>query len=288
MTRITRAFAIAIFAAVTIPTVAAGQLVTPNEQGITIGHVHVYTTDVAAQARFWETFGGTIVRRGTLTMAQFPGIYVILEPQKPSGGTVGTSLNHFGFHVRDFAPSVTRWKAAGVPWEPVTTNPAQGQGFVTGPDGVRVEFYEEKAIQAPIAMHHIHLMVPDPRAAQAWYARHFGATPGTRLGGVAVVRTVFDTVNVPGAEITLSQATAPLAPTRGRSVDHIGFEVADIDRFVARLRASGLDTDEGVQNSRTMPGVRVASLTDPWGTRIEITEGLRDKKEMKNTTGNRK
>ena len=272
----TRALAISIFAAATLSTVAEGQLEAPNRQGVAIGHVHVFTNDVAAQSRFWATFGGKIVQRGTLTMAQFPGIYVIIEARNPSGGTVGTTLNHFGFHVRDFEASVAQWKAAGVPWEPVTTNPAQGQGFVTGPDGVRVEFYEEKSLHAPIAMHHIHLLVPDPRAAQAWYARYFGATPGTRLGGVALVRTPFDTANVPGAEITLSRANAPLAPTRGRSIDHVGFEVADIDRFVATLRDAGLETDEGVRNSITMPGVRVASLTDPWGTRIEITEGLRE------------
>jgi len=270
-----RAFVICLLAATAIHAAAGGQLAAPSPQGVAISHVHVFTKDVAAQSRFWATLGGRIVQRGKTTLAEFPGIYVILQPQDPSGGTVGTSLNHFGFHVREFEPSVARWKAAGVPWEPVTTNPAQGQGFVTGPDGVRVEFYEEKSIQAPIAMHHIHLLVPDPHTAQAWYARYFGATPGTRLGGVAVVRTQFDTANVPGAEITLSKANAPLLPTRGRSIDHIGFEVADIDRFVATLRDAGLKTDEDVQNSVDMPGVRIASLTDPWGTRIEITQGLR-------------
>jgi catechol 2,3-dioxygenase-like lactoylglutathione lyase family enzyme len=269
-----RGLAISLVAAA-IHMATAGQLVAPNAQGVAIGHVHVFTKDVAAQSRFWTTLGGKIVQRGKLTVAEFPGIDVILQPHDPSGGTVGTTLNHFGFHVRDFEPSVARWKAAGVPWEPVTTNPAQGQGFVTGPDGVRVEFYEEKSIQAPIAMHHIHLLVPDPPVAQAWYARYFGATPGTRLGGAGVVRTTFDTANVPGAEITLSKANAPLAPTRGRSIDHIGFEVADIDRFVATLRGAGLKTDEAVQNSVDMPGVRVATLTDPWGTRIEITQGLK-------------
>jgi len=269
-----RALVTSVVAAATLHTVVAAQLAAPNARGVAIGHVHVFTSDVAAQSRFWSTLGGKIVQRGKLTLAEFPGIDVIVQPHDPSGGTVGTTLNHFGFHVRDFEPSVVGWKAAGVPWEPVTTNPAQGQGFVTGPDGVRVEFYEAKSIQAPIAMHHIHLLVPDPKAAQAWYARYFGATPGTRLGGVAVVRTQFDTATVPGAEITLSKANAPLAPTKGRSIDHIGFEVADIDRFVATLRDGGLKIDDGVHDSADMPGVRVATLTDPWGTRIELTQGL--------------
>jgi len=272
---LTRALATLVLAATVMQTAAAGQLAPPNAQGVAIGHIHVFTKDVTAQLRFWHMLGGAIAQRGNVTLAEFPGIDVILQPQAPSGGTVGTTLNHFGFHVRDFEPSVVRWKAGGVPWEPVTTNPAQGQGFVTGPDGVRVEFYEEKSIRSPIAMHHIHLLVPDPAAAQAWYARYFGATPCTRMGGVDVVRTKFDTANVPGAEITLSKANAPLTPTRGRSIDHIGFEVADIDRFVATLREAGLKTDDGVQNSADMPGVRVATLTDPWGTHIEITQGLK-------------
>jgi catechol 2,3-dioxygenase-like lactoylglutathione lyase family enzyme len=270
-----RALSTLLLATAAIHTAAAGQLAPPNAQGVAIGHIHVFTKDVPAQLRFWHTLGGTIAQRGKVTVAEFPGIDVILQPQTPSGGTVGTTLNHFGFHLRDFEPSVAKWMAAGVPWEPVTTNPAQGQGFVTGPDGVRVEFYEAKSIQAPIAMHHIHLLVPDPAAAQAWYGRYFGATPGTRLGGVAAVRTKFDTANVPGAEITLSKANAPLAPTKGRSIDHIGFEVGDIDRFVATLRDAGLKTDEGVRDSVDMPGVRVATLTDPWGTTIEVTQGLR-------------
>jgi len=270
-----RALVISVLAAAVMRTVAADQLAAPNAQGVAIGHVHVFTKDVAAQSRFWTTLGGTIVQRGKLTLAEFPWIDLILESQNPSGGTVGTTLNHFGFWVKDFDASVARWKAAGLPWEPVTTNPAQGQGFITGPDGVRVEIYENKTIATPMQMHHIHLLVPDPHAAQDWYARYFGATPGTRLGGVEAVRTKFDTANVPGTEITLSRTAATLLPTKGRSVDHIGFEVTDINRFAATLEAAGLKTHEGVQNRSEMPGVRAATLTDPWGTRIEITQGLR-------------
>jgi catechol 2,3-dioxygenase-like lactoylglutathione lyase family enzyme len=183
-------------------------------------------------------------------------------------------MNHFGFYVKDFDASVARWKAAGVNWEPVTTNPAVGQGFITGPDQVRVEIYEDRSIATPMQMHHIHLLVPDPPAAQRWYVEHFGAVAGHRIGGVQVVRTRFETANVPGAEITLSKAAAPLLPTKGRSVDHIGFEVTDIDAFVARLQASGVATDGPVRYSASASQLRVVSITDPWGVDIEITQGI--------------
>src|SRR5207249_11942483 len=94
-----------------------------------------------------------------------------------SGGSVGSVINHFGFYVKDFNGAVAKWKAAGLNWEP---GPNPGQGFINGPDNVRIEIYENKMISTPMAMHHIHLQVPDPIAAQKWYIEHFGATPVKR------------------------------------------------------------------------------------------------------------
>ncbi|MGE3508651.1 MAG: VOC family protein [Vicinamibacterales bacterium] len=257
-----------------VPAAARGQLAAPNANGIALGHVHINATDIGAQSQFWTKLGGTVVQREKLTMVQFPGVYIILRGQDPTGGSMGSALHHIGFHVKDFKGSVAKWQAAGLPWEPVTTNPAVGQGFMTGPDGVRVEIYEDATIGPPMQMHHVHLFVPDPKAAQAWYVQHFAAVAGRRVGGVAVVRTYFDTAVVPGAEITLTKAADPPVPTKGRAYDHIGFEVRDIDAVVARLRAAGLTFDGPVRNSASTSGLRIVYLTDPWGTEIELTEGL--------------
>ena len=255
------------------PAIASAQLARPNASGAAIGHVHINARDVGAQSRFWTTLGGQVVQREKLTLVQFPGIYVILRQQEPTGGTVGSVLNHFGFLVKDFAGSVAKWKAAGLAWDPVI-NPKVGQGFLNGPDGVRVEIYEDTSITTPMQMHHLHLLVPDPQAAQKWYGQQFGATAGTRLGGIGVTRTQFDTVNVPGTEITLSETADRLAPTKGRSVDHIGFEVTDVDAFVATLKSAGITTDGAIRNSASASGLRIVYITDPWGTEIEITQGL--------------
>ena len=244
---------------------AFAQLAPPNASGAAIGHIHLNANDVDAQSRFWTTVGGKIVQREKITMVQFPGIYVLLRKQDYTGGSVGSTINHFGFYVRDFEASVAKWKAAGLNWEPVK-NPQMGQGFLMGPDSVRVEIYENKSISTPLQMHHIHLMVPDPLQAQKWYVENFGATVGKRAQ--------FETVNVPGTEITLSKAAAPLAPTKGRSVDHMGFEVKNIDAFVAKLQAAGVKTDGAVRNSTNASGLRIVHITDPWGTEIELTEGL--------------
>src|ERR1700704_3596434 len=253
--------ALAVFTA----TPALAQLAAPNAAGVAVGHIHINATDVDVQSRFWTTVGGTIVQREKITMVQFPGIYILLRKQDSTGGSVGSTINHFGFYVKDFEGAVAKYKAAGLNWEPVK-NPQMGQGFLMGPDNVRIEIYENKAIATPMQMHHIHLMVSDPLEAQKWYVRTFGATAGKRAQ--------YETANVPGTEITLAKADALQAPTKGRSVDHMGFEVKNIDAFVAKLQAAGIKTDAPVRNSANASGLRIVYVTDPWGTEIELTEGL--------------
>jgi catechol 2,3-dioxygenase-like lactoylglutathione lyase family enzyme len=226
--------------------------------------VHINAADVEAQTRFWTAVGGRLVQRDKITMVEVPGMYVLLRAQAPSGGTAGSTLNHLGLFVKDLPAAVAAWKAAGLTWEP-REKPVNGQGFLVGPDGVRIEIYINTAITTPIAMHHLHLMVPDPVAAQKWYAAMFGATPGRRLN--------FDTATVPGVEIVLGQADGPQVPTKGRAVDHIGFEVGDIEHFASRLRDAGLEAPE-IRTTPNASGLRLFFLTDPWGTEIEVTQGL--------------
>src|SRR5438477_7222645 len=135
-------------------TPAFAQLAAPNSADAAIGHVHLNANDVEVQKKFWTEVGGTIVEREKLVMVQFPGIYILLRKQDYNGGSVGSTINHFGFFVKDFEGSVAKWKAAGLNWEPGAN---QGQGFINGPDMVRVEIYENKTLSTPMAMHHIHL-----------------------------------------------------------------------------------------------------------------------------------
>src|SRR6202451_12671 len=91
-------------------TPAFAQLAAPNAAGAAIGHIHINAADVDVQSRFWTDVGGKIVQREKITMVQFPGIYILLRKQDPTGGTVGSSLNHLGLYVRDFQPNVDKWK----------------------------------------------------------------------------------------------------------------------------------------------------------------------------------
>jgi hypothetical protein len=75
----------------------------------------------------------------------------------------------------------------------------------------------------------------------------------------------------------LSFTRSPTATegTQGRALDHIGFEVKGLEAFTKKLEADGIPL---TVTYRTVPalGIAIAFIQDPWGTNIELTEGLAD------------
>src|SRR3954464_3228229 len=100
-----------VAAAFTMP--AAAQLAAPNAEGVTLGHIHLYVSDVAAQQKFWATMGGTPVANQRLEMIQLPGVYILLRRGETKGGTVGSIVNHLGFVWKDLPAAKAKWQAAG-------------------------------------------------------------------------------------------------------------------------------------------------------------------------------
>ena len=55
-------------------------------------------------------------------------------------------------------------------------------------------------------------------------------------------------------------------------LDHIGFEVTRLEEFTRKLESMGVTFDVPYRKNGD---VGEAMFTDPWGTSIELTEGLR-------------
>lgn len=248
---------------------ASAQLAPPNEAGVTLGHIHLAVADVEAQRQFWiAMMGGTAVSNGPLSLIQFPGVFIMLRQATPTGPAAGSVVNHFGFVFKDLPGMLARWRANKIEIEQ-TGNP--NQGYVHAPDGVRVEFFGDPALTVPVKMDHIHSYGTDLKAMQAWYAKAFGGVAGVRPR-VSTPGWV-DCVCFAGMNLSFSASDVALAPTRGRSLDHIGFDVTNLDEFLKKLAGMGITPDappRQIPNART----RVVFLTDPWGTYIEITEAL--------------
>jgi catechol 2,3-dioxygenase-like lactoylglutathione lyase family enzyme len=239
------------------------QLAAPGDSGVVMGHLHLTVKDPEAHQKFWAALGGTPVQNGALALIQFPGTFVMLRKGEPTGGSVGSTINHVGFLVKDLAPWIAKWKAAGLTMEP-QARPTQV--YLIAPDDVRVEILEDKTIDVPLKMHHVHFYLDSPLETQAWYVKTFGAVPGKR--------GQFDAADLPGVNLTFAKADTPTTVgTKGRSLDHLGFEVKGLEAFCRKLEASGIKLDRGytkLPNSTTA----IAFLTDPWGTYIELTENL--------------
>ena len=62
-------------------------------------------------------------------------------------------------------------------------------------------------------------------------------------------------------------------PTAGRALDHIGFEVKDLQAFLTKLDAQGIKPSVTFRRVDAL-GLNIAFIVDPWGTNIELTEGL--------------
>src|SRR5215475_3812961 len=260
----------ALFAALLLgaPLAAGSATAQPapfNEVGVTMGHWHIISKDVEANKKLFLGMGGKLFMPGGNPLMMFPGVYINLNlgTEKGEGGTQGSVVNHVGFIVDNVQRRVAEWKAAGVPVLPGTNN-RPDQAFVVTPDGVRIEILEDKTQTVPVRNEHVHLLVPesDIPKAQAWYAKTFGGKPGTRANAPVV--------DAPGVQLRFAKADTKQAPTRGRVLDHIGFDVKDHPAFIRKIEAEGIKLDEPVRKAAS--GNTITYITDPWGTRIEIVQ----------------
>jgi hypothetical protein len=258
------------------------QLSSPNSSGVAMGHLHYTVMDVAANRKFWIALGGKPVSSGTTEVLKFPDTLVFLSPGKASAGTEGSVVNHVAFRIE----SLAKLEATGMKVEYNREYP--GIASVFSPEGERIELFDATAtnltftpddgrddsvarrhnqrITVPIIAHHIHLYVPagSESRAKAWYSTTFGGLPGKRWR--------YDAVDLPGINFNFSGSPQALAPIKGRRLDHIGFEIRNLEAFCKKLVAGGVKLD--VPYTKDGAGIASAFLTDPWGTYIELTEGL--------------
>ena len=263
-----RFFILVFFLAATACALLA-QLSVPNQSGVSMGHIHLLVADPEAQKKIWvEALGAEVTHTGTLEMLRFPGIYIIVGKARtaPTAGTNGSTVHHLGMAVKDLAAVKGKLDALHIESAPVNGNAKQIMAQF--PEKVTVELTEDPALPTAVAMHHIHLATPDPEKLRAWYVKTFGASPGTRGSFLAAF--------IPGGEVDTRKTQDLQAPTKGRSLDHIGFEVRNLESFCKQLSKDGVEFESPYRDVPAF-GLKIAFLIDPEGTRIELTEGLAGK-----------
>ena len=261
-----------------LPAFASAQVITAPDARIRYGHHHLHVNDVAAHKKFWiDTLGGTLAPKklGPFDVIRINGAVILVQPAKPTaGGTKGTTVNHLGIEVADLKATLDKARAAGYPIvtrqelppnlpvkDDMMVTPALSVAFVVGPDDTLVELMQTKATVT--GNHHLHMATTDQDAMMAWYAKVFGAKAG-KMGAMGISE-------LPGTILMYTPVKDAPVTTKDHVVDHIGFEVRNLPQFLKDLEASGVKID---MPYRQVLGLGIGFITDPWGTVIELTEGL--------------
>jgi catechol 2,3-dioxygenase-like lactoylglutathione lyase family enzyme len=270
---------------------AFAQLVSHADAPIRIGHYHLNVTSIEAHKKFWvETLGGRAIQFGGIDVVEFPDAFIFLRVQKPAGPTRGTAFDHIGFAVPDVPAMAVKLAAAGyqettgrepnpgaLAPQAAGTSAVYGRfAYFLGPDGVKIELVTNDQKNAPpIVAHHIHFINKQYVEMQQWYMKAFNATlrPGQT--------DFFIGADLPGVGYSLNffrwegDQSITHVPTTGRVVDHVGFEVKNLEAFCHALEAKGIKVLRPYKKSdAAMNNIATAMIVDPWGVSIELTEGL--------------
>jgi creatinine amidohydrolase len=250
---------------------AAAQVARPNAAGVSWGHIHLNVSDIEQHTQIWtEHFGGHVVDFDLVHTISLPNTTIMLNERPPTGGTQGSSVDHFGFSVPDVAAFLERWRADGLEvageFDGFDGRP---QAYVMFPDGIRVELEEVPSLEVPAVPYHVHLYTDDdPEALRDWFVESFSLAPRPRGNNPF-------TADAPGMNVSFSPSDDAREPSQGRGVDHVGFEVDNLKEFTEALTARGVAFDVEYRLIEDA-GLAIAFFTDASGTRWELTEGLDD------------
>jgi hypothetical protein len=101
---------------------------------------------------------------------------------------------------------------------------------------------------------------------QAWYAKVLGAVPGKRAQ--------WEAGDLPGANLTYAPANGAVAPTKGRAIASVQFEVDNVHRVGDILRTLGIQCRE-MSMSTGMHFATYGDFVDPWGTSVTLIQATK-------------
>jgi predicted enzyme related to lactoylglutathione lyase len=248
--------------------------------------LHFIARDLEATAAFWAALGAARQNDGDAVTMTLAGLQIRLTRGTPTGSSDGSVVNHVSLRTPELAPLLARLDAVGVRTERPAQFPGTANAFT--PDGDKVEIFDNtssypgfeadgspatdawkrhnRPVTEPIAIHHLHFYVPvgQETRAREWYRARFGGTPGRRFR--------YDAVDYPAINLNFSAAPAAVAPTAGRTLDRIGFDVRGLEVLASAFAREGGDVVAAYR--KESDGSGRAIIRDPWGTTIELREQL--------------
>ncbi len=246
-----------VLALIAVPAMA--QLAPFNAAGVTMGHHHIMVPDVDAQKKIWvDALGGELSGAPPLEFVKFGNSFLILTQGKGTDGTERGALGSIFFAARDLKLIREKLSQLGV------TAQGDSQSLVAElPGGIKVQMLEDPTLLVPLQHVGFEIVTADEDAERSWWERVFGATTETLIDYVPPV------TQIPGAVLFLRKIAGSAANTQGRSLDHTGVNVRNLNEYCTNLSGLGL-TCERPMGANTP----IAMVTSPAGVRVEINQGL--------------
>lgn len=223
-------------------------------------HMHLAAPDQAKAVEWYKAHMGATP--GDLPDRVMVGKVIFVWLQRANSPTSeGSVVDHIGFSFPDIDAKIKELTAAGAR---LLTPARDVQGlfklaFIEDPFGTKIELVQDS--ETP-GFHHIHLRLPDPDKALAWYGERFG-------GQRAKLKDRIDGLRYTDGLWLLVQRADGAPPSSGRAIDHVGWRVRDIDAFFAAAKGRG---DKVTGDPRPIRDLRVGFIEDPNGVRIEIAQ----------------
>ena len=174
--------------------------------------------------------------------------------QKPTGPTRGTAFDHIGFAVPNVPAMTTSWRPPVIRKpragsrrpdrrrQPPGTSAVYGRfAYFVGPDGAKSSWSPRPKMRHHLT-HHIHFINKQYVEMQQWYMKALDATlrPGQT--------DFFIGADLPGVGYMLNffrwegDQRITHVGTAGRVVNHVGFEVKNLEAFCKALEAKGISS----------------------------------------------
>ena len=233
-------------------------------------HIHL-TASNAQEAVNWyvKHFGGSAggFNRGDADRVEYPtdrvfygDLSIIFFERAPTGGSIGTGVDHIGFSMEN-VEEITAAAVAdgGSQIGDFVEFSGMQIAFIEDPWGTKIELINDSETRG---LHHIHLSSADPEGTLSWYENIFG-------GDIVQWKGVLPAINYSEVWLMVARANGEVAPTQGRSMDHLGWAADNLDDFGQNLIRNDVDF---TMEPRPFRGIRISFIEGPDDVRIEVVE----------------